>query len=147
MSKNVYLIVLISALVIVILLFFTGSPVLTIGFIGIPLGNIILWIGILGLHLLLYIGNKGYSKSQSTSGKLIKALIRLLFVTAILWFGISYLLAGNLNFNFRSDAPTFTGSIEASNIYWNLIYTLIIGPIALSILYYIICFFEFKKHP
>ncbi|OZV67229.1 hypothetical protein [Winogradskyella aurantia] len=130
---------------IVVILFSTGSSVLTYNVIGIPAGNLIVWIGFISLQLGAYALKKGFKASSSLIGKLMRYLMLFLIGVSFLWFGIAYLISGNLAFNFNSNASGYFGSPKASILYWNIIYTLVIAPIALLILYSLLRYFEHLK--
>ncbi|MCA0133400.1 hypothetical protein [Winogradskyella alexanderae] len=130
---------------IVVILFSTGSSILTYDLFGIPAGNLIIWFGFISLQLAVYSFQKGFKASNSILGKLIRNLMRLLIGISILWFGIAYLLSGNLNFDFSSSATGYLGSPEASILYWNIIYALIVAPIVLMIAYSLLRYFERLK--
>jgi hypothetical protein len=129
----------------VVILFSTGSSILTYNLLGIPAGNIIVWIGFIGLQLGAYSLKKGFKGSRSVLGKILRFLMLGLITIAFLWFGIAYLLSGNLGFNFSSSASGYTGSPEASILYWNIIYFLVIAPIILLIAYTLLRYFEGLK--
>lgn len=145
MTKKTLLFISVVILFVVILLFATGASVLTTDVLGIPFGNILLWMGFIALQLVTYLANKGFKKSTSTLGKILRSLMIGLIVISILWFGIAYILSGNTGFNFSSSATSYFGSPKASILYWNIIYGLVIAPIALSLIYAILRFFEVRK--
>lgn len=145
MSKRTILALSFLILGITIILFSTGSSILTYDLFGVPAGNILLWLGFIALQVATYISNGGFKKSPSRLGKLIRWLMIALIVISILWFGIAYVLSGNTGFNFSSSAASFFGSPEASILYWNIIYVLVVAPIALSLAYAILRFIENRK--
>ena len=131
---------------IVVILFSTGSSILTYDLFGIPAGNLIVWFGFISLQLAVYSFHKGFKASNSILGKLIRNLMHLLIGVSILWFGIAFLLSGNLNFDFSSSATGYLGSPKASILYWNIIYVLIVAPVVLMILYSLLRYFERLKN-
>lgn len=129
----------------VVILFSTGSSVLNYNLLGIPVGNIIIWIGFIALQLGAYSLKKGFKGSSSVLGEILRFLMLGLIVIAFLWFGIALLLSGNFGFNFSSSASGYTGSPNASILYWNIIYFLVIAPIILLIAYTLLRYFEGLK--
>lgn len=130
---------------IVIILFATGSSILTYGVFGIPAGNLILWVGFISLQFAVYSFHKGFKASNSILSKLIRNMMHLLIGVSILWFCIAYLLSGNLNFDFSSSAKGYLGSPKASILYWNILYVLIVAPVVLMVLYSLLRYFEHLK--
>ena len=145
MSKRTLLFILISVLLLIIFLFATGSSVLTKNVVGIPLGNIMVWIGFISLQFLVFTIKNRFKSSNSIIGKIIRFLMKTLIVISILWFGIAYILSGNINFNFSSNSAGYFGSPKASILYWNIIYALVISPIILMIAYTLLRFYERLK--
>lgn len=145
MNKKKLLFILLSILIVNIVLFTSGSEILTKSLFGIPAGNIILWIGIISLQLLVYVVHNGFKKSTSLIGKMMRILMIVLIILAVLWFAIAYFLSGNVNFNFGSNTVGYLGSHKASILYWNIIYIIIIAPIVLLITYSLLSFFERKN--
>jgi len=78
-------------------------------------------------------------------GKFIRILMLVLTIVSILWFGIAFLLSGNFNFDFSSSATGYLGSPEASILYWNIIYVLIVTLIVLMITHSLLRYFERLK--
>jgi hypothetical protein len=70
--------------------------------------------------------------------------MQLLIVLAVLWLLIGYLLAGNINFNFK-PTDTFQGSPKASAVFWNINYIIVAAPIILASIYNLIRFIEIRK--
>ena len=130
---------------IVVILFSTGSSILTYDFFGIPAGNLIIWFGFIAIQLAVYSFHKGFKATHSVLGKLIRNLMRILIAFSVLWFGIAYFLSGNIGFNFSSEATGYLGSPRASILYWNIIYVLLIAPVILMILYSLLRYFERLK--
>lgn len=130
---------------IVVILFSTGSSVLTYDLFGIPAGNLIIWFGFIAIQLAIFSFHKGFKASKSMAGKFIRILMLVLIVISILWFGIAYVLSGNIGFNFSSEATGYLGSPKASILYWDIIYALVITPIILMIAYTLLRYFERLK--
>jgi hypothetical protein len=145
MSKKTCLILSIAILILSLVLLITGSSILNLSVLEIPLGNIITWLGFIALQFTFFLIHNGFKKSQSFLGKTIKYLMYTLIIVSILWFVIAYILSGNINFNFKTSND-FIGSPKASILYWNINYTLAIAPIILSLLYSILRFIEHKKN-
>ncbi len=145
MTKKTILIISFFFLGLVIFLFSTGSSILTKDLLGIPAGNILLWLGLIALQIAIYLSNKGFKNSTSKIGKILRLVMIGLIVISILWFGIAYILSGNTGFNFSSSATSYFGSPRASILYWNIIYALVLVPIALTLIYGVLRFFERRK--
>lgn len=142
MNKRISLLILLLIILIIIILFSIGSTVLTKNIFEIPIGNIIVWIGFISIQLFVFTVNNRFKKSSSFIGKLIRYAMIVLVVVSILWFGIAYVLSGNVKFNFSSNAKGYLGSPKASILYWYIIYTLVIAPIILMISYSLLRYFE-----
>ncbi len=134
-----------AAIGIVVILFSTGSSILTYDLFGIPAGNLILWVGLISLLFAVYSFHKGFKASKSMVGKFIRILMLVLIMVSIMWFGIAYILSGNVGFNFSSEASGYLGSPKASILYWNIIYVLLIAPVVLIIFYSLLRYFERLK--
>jgi len=130
---------------IIVILFSTGSSILAYALLGIPAGNLIIWFGFISIQLAVYSFNKGFKASKSMVGKFIRILMLVLTIVSILWFGIAFLLSGNFNFDFSSSATGYLGSPEASILYWNIIYVLIVTLIVLMITHSLLRYFERLK--
>ncbi|WP_296324385.1 hypothetical protein [Winogradskyella sp.] len=130
---------------VVVILFSTGSSVLTYNLFGIPAGNLIIWIGFIAIQLAVFSFHKGFKASNSVVGKLIRNLMRILIGISILWFGIAYILSGNIGFNFSWEASGYLGSPKASILYWKIIYVLVVAPVVLMISYSLLLYFERLK--
>ena len=143
-TKRVLITSSLSVLIISVLLLATGSSLLTKSFGGIPLGNLTTWAGFIALQLSIYWGHSKFTKSNSILGKIIKTLIETLIVISFLWLAIAYILSGNINFTFKPSAG-FQGSNEASNVFWNINYCLVIAPIVLASIYNLLKLIEIRK--
>lgn len=141
MKRKLKLSVLAVILITVILLFISGSSLLVKEIFVVPFGNILVWIGLMAWQIFLYILNFGFKKGGIPS-RIIRAVAISLIFVSISWFLISFILSGNVNFNFSSNASSFQGSPNASILYWNLIYTLIVLPIVLTLIYQTIRIFN-----
>ena len=145
MNNKRHLLVFATIIIVNIILFSTGSSILSKNLFGIPFGNILLWMGLIAFHLLFYKLNSNYESINTGIARLIKRLAKFFIFISIIWFGIAYILSGNVNFNFSSSAISYFGSPKASILFWNIIYTLVISPIVLSIIYTILKFIEIRK--
>jgi hypothetical protein len=145
MTSKTTLYISLVILGIVIVLFSAGSSILTTKVFGIPAGNLIIWLGFIALQFATYALNKGFRKQKTVLGKVIRTVMILLIIISILWFGIAYVLSGNTSFNFSSRNTTYQGSPRASILYWNIIYTLIIAPVVLSLLHNMLRYFKSRK--
>lgn len=143
-NKKKHFILSLLILLISVTLLATGSSLLTKNLAETPLGNLITWFAFIALQLAIYWGHNKFAKSKTLLGKIIKSLIITLIIISVLWIVIAYGLSGNMSFNFK-PSNTFQGSIEASKLFWNINYTLVIAPIVLSSIYNVLRLFEIRK--
>lgn len=119
----------IAVILLTINLFITGSTLLTYALAdGVPLGTFITWAGLIAVPTAIYYG---IEELRNPSVKVIKYLswiLKLIYFLSILWVPISYLLAGNISFNFR-ESPTFQGGQTAMQVFWVFTYGLVISSI------------------
>ncbi|GAB5565447.1 MAG: hypothetical protein Wins2KO_25100 [Winogradskyella sp.] len=146
MNYNKTLAISVLTVIIVAFLFISGNSILTKSFLSIPAGNLILWLGLIALQITNYSINKGFESANSFLSNTIKLLSIGLLLLSILWFGIAYFISGDLGFNFNSNATSFAGSPEAGVLHWRIIYSLVISPVVLIIIYKIGSFIENRKH-
>jgi len=127
-----------------IYLLITGSSILTRPLYSnstVPFGTIITWAGIIALPLSIYWGINNLRNPSSSFHKYLTACLKLLFVLAILWVPICYLLSGNLSFSF-TETDTFRGGQSAMRWFWIISYATAIGPILLLITYWLSTVFK-----
>ena len=132
--------------VIVIILLFTGSSLLTLALDKdqtIPLGTLITWTGMISLPLTIYWGISELRKPRSKLNQILSIFLKIILILGILWVPISYLLAGNLSFSF-SEKETFQGGQDAMRWFWRLSYGIGIGAIMIVIVYWISLIFRKK---
>jgi hypothetical protein len=94
-----------------IFLLATGSSLLTLPIgkqVVVPLGNLITWAGIIALPLSAYWGMGALRTPTKRLNSILGGALKALIILAICWFPISFLLAGNLSFNF-AGIPSFQG--------------------------------------
>lgn len=140
MSKRIIwffasLIMLVAALS----LLFTGSPWLEIGLIEdpyLPLGTLTTWFGMIAIPLAIYWCSKTFRLPERSLDHFLSKAIKAVLLLAILWGPISYLLAGNLAFNF-SEVDRFQGGQTAMRWFWRYSYGLPIASIAILLSYWI----------
>ena len=129
----------------VVVIFITGSPLLTLALDNnnsIPLGTFITWLGFISYTLTFYFGIKRLQLPEKTYEKVLALVLKIIILSAILWVPISYLLAGNIAFTF-TETITFQGGQQAMKLFWYFIYFLTIGPLVIVSIYGI--FKLFKK--
>ena len=86
--------------------------------IGLPIGTLVAWGGIVAFPTALYFGP---ARRLGRSGLLAKSCMFLLKAALLLassWGLVAYGLAGNWAFTFSGRALTFRGSDEASVVFW-----------------------------
>ncbi|MAP54955.1 MAG: hypothetical protein CL605_08650 [Altibacter sp.] len=139
----IFLIVTISSIILLV----TGSPLLTLPldeFHTIPLGTFITWLGMISLPLTIFIGCREFRNPTTKLNRILSGFLKIIIVLGILWVPISYLLAGNLSFNF-SEKDTFQGGQTAMIWFWRLSYGIGIGSISILIIYLISLIFKKNK--
>lgn len=137
-KKKVGFIVALAVTFSTIILLITGSSLLTMSLghsNSVPLGNFITWAGMISLPLSIYLGVQGLRHPSGIFNRLLSRLLKIILAIAILWFPISYLLAGNLSFSF-SEKETFQGSQNAMKWFWRLSYGIGIGAISTVLIYW-----------
>lgn len=127
-----------------IILLASGSSLLTISLNSsnsVPLGNIITWAGMISLPLSIYLGVRNLRRPSGILNTSLAGLLKIILAMAILWFPLSYMLAGNLSFSF-SEKETFQGSQKAMRWFWGFSYGIGIGAISTVIMYWISLLFK-----
>ena len=110
----------------------TASPVLVrmaIEPIGLPLGNLTTWAGIVALPTASWLAFSKYLAGHATANRFCRAVMLMLLVLAAAWGLVSFGLAGNWAFNFSASSESFRGSGLAGEIF--RIYTVSIIAITL----------------
>ena len=110
----------------------TSSPLLVLMAvepIGLPMGNLTTWAGIVALPVASCVGFSAYLSGNTTGGRVSGIIMRTLLVLAAAWGFVSFGLAGNWMFNFSASSDSFRGSALAGEIFW--IYTISIVAITL----------------
>ncbi|WP_345170291.1 hypothetical protein [Algibacter aquimarinus] len=127
-----------------IIIFATGSSLLTLAINNsntIPLGTFITWVGLISLPMSIFWGIQELRKPTTNFNKFLSSFLKLIILLAILWVPISYLLAGNLSFNF-SEKTVFQGGQTAMKCFWFLTYGISIGALSTICLYWISLLFK-----
>ena len=123
--------VALAIFLIVLGLLVTGSPLLVVSLgerLGLPLGNVITWFGMMALVMMIWFGSKGLRKPSSRRDRTYRRLWFVLLALAILWPFVSYALAGNWNFSFgRRDG--FRGSSDAAEWFFRYSYAVVLLPV------------------
>lgn len=88
---------------------------------NIPWGNLTTWLGMIALPLSVYWGSNKLRRPDTGFRKYLFLLLKGLIILGILWVPISYLLAGNVAFNF-SSTEGFQGGQSAMRWFWRLSY-------------------------
>lgn len=130
----------------VIILLATSSSVLTIDLDNsnsIPMGTFITWVGMISLPLSIFFGIGKLRKPTGKFNRILAMLLKFILVLAILWVPISYLLAGNISFNF-SEKETFQGGQVAMKWFWGLSFGIGLGAILILVMYWVSLLFKKK---
>lgn len=114
-------------------LLITGSPLLLIGLDAadtIPSGTFITWLGLVSLPLTMLWGFKTLQQPTNSFTRTLATLLKISIALSVLWVPVSYLLAGNISFNF-SEKATFQGGFTAMQWFWRYTYGIVIFPLVL----------------
>ena len=128
-------------------LLITGSSVLTLSLSNsnnIPLGQITTWLGMIALPYIFYFSIAGLRDPKSKIERAYAKILKILIGMAVLWVPISYLLAGNIAFEFTEKAE-FQGGQLAMQLFWYFSYFVAAGPILLFLVYGITSIFKRRK--
>jgi hypothetical protein len=118
-----------------LLLLARGSPLLVLPLsetMGLPLGNLIVWLGMLALVLIIWFGSPGLRQPSSATDRFYRGIWIVLLLLALAWPFVSYTLAGNWEFSFRRR-DVFQGSGEAATWFFSFSFVVILLPIAFAV--------------
>ena len=104
------------------------SPILEDPYI--PMGNLIFSVAFIAFPVFLDMASRGFSLPYSGMKKNILTAFKVAVIFAVLWWPISYMLAGNFSNSFRNQAE-FVGSAEAGRWFWGYSYFIVFFPIGL----------------
>jgi hypothetical protein len=93
--------------------------------------------GIIALPLSAYWGIGALRTPTKRLNSILGGALKALIILAICWFPISFLLAGNLSFNF-AGIPSFQGGPIAMRLFWVLSYGLALGTILIISIYWVL---------
>ncbi len=113
-------------------LLFTGSPLLlllAIERIGLPLGNVTTWVGMIALVMMVYLGSDRLRHPRSKPDAIYRATWIVLLVLALGWPLVSYALAGNWANTFSGSATSFRGSPAAAKWFMGYSIAVVILPL------------------
>lgn len=117
-----------------LLLLASGSPVLVLSLsdtMGLPLGNVIAWLGMLSLVLMIWFASPGLRQSPTATDRFYRGIWIVLLVLALAWPLVSYALAGNWEFSFRRR-DVFQGSGEAATWFFRYSFTVMLLPLVFA---------------
>ena len=146
-NSLIWFFILLSVVIFTIYLLVSGSELMTVALDNsdtIPLGSFITWAGIIAMPLMIYCGVKELRQPNNELNKTLSKLLKLIIIISILWLPISYLLAGNIAFNF-STIHSFQGGPIAMKLFWIFSYGLTISSITILVLYWMARLFCSKK--
>jgi hypothetical protein len=119
---NIFFILSLGIFILSLYLLATASPALNYP-LGkddtLPLGNFITWVGLIALPMALYWGVGQLRTPGDGLYKILSSAVKALIFLSILWLPISYMLAGNMNFNF-GEVDAFQGGQLAMKLFWGL---------------------------
>ena len=107
----------------------TGSPLLVVTLserLGLPLGNVITWLGMVALVLVIWFASPGIRAPRTRTDRFYRGAWRTLLVMAVLWPFVSYALAGNWWYSF-GQRDTFRGSSDAADWFFRYSFILLIS--------------------
>ena len=123
-------------------LLLTGSPLLlatAIERIGLPLGNVIVWAGMVSLPVATYLGFRSCLERETPLRRALRFVARALLVLGAAWGFVSYGLAGNWAYNFSVRAGGFQGSETAALIFWGYSFAVVALTLLLAIALLVLC--------
>ena len=100
--------------------------------LGLPAGNVIVWLGMLALVLMIWFASAGLRQPSSGSDRVYRRIWLALLVLALAWPFVSYALAGNWSYSFRRR-DVFQGSGAAATWFFSFSYTVVILPLVFAI--------------
>lgn len=146
-KRKVWFYVSIFVVVSALYLLVSGSSILTIALDknnSVPLGTFITWIGLISFPLMIFFGVKELRQPTNMFTKILGIFLKSMLILALLWLPISYLLAGNISFNF-SENDSFQGGQLAMRWFWRLSYGIVIGSILILLIFLLVRLFKFIK--
>lgn len=96
----------------------------------VPFGNLIFWAAFIAFPIFLDNVSRGFTIPYPGMKSRIQKAFKWAVLFALLWWPISYLLAGNFSNTFQNQEE-FVGSTEASQWFWGYSYFVVLFPIAL----------------
>lgn len=121
MSKSSVLLgVLVLLTIVVVILLTSGSSFLTVSLDTenqVPAGTFITWFGMITLPLSVFLGCGKLRNSETVFQNFLSVIIKMVIILGVLWLPFSYLLAGNIAFNF-TEKLTFQGGQLAMKLFW-----------------------------
>ena len=99
----------------------------------IPFGNALFSLAFVAFPIFLDAASRGFAIPFPGVQEPIRTAFKAAFFFAIIWWPVSYMLAGNFANTFRNQAE-FVGSAEAGQWFWGYSYFIVFFPIALWLL-------------
>jgi hypothetical protein len=113
----------------------SGSQVLVLALsesMGLPLGNLVTWMGMLALVFMIWFASAGLRQPSSDSDLIYRRAWVILLVLAISWPFVSYALAGNWSYSFRRR-DVFQGSSAAAEWFFSYSFAVVMLPIVFAV--------------
>lgn len=123
--------VALATLLIVLGLLVTGSPILLVPLgarLGLPLGNVITWFGMVALVMMIWFGSGGLRNPVTRVDRFYRLAWVVLLALAVLWPFVSYTLADNWSFSF-GRREGFRGSSRAADWFFRYSYAVFLLPL------------------
>ncbi len=95
---------------------------------NIPIGNFIIWAGIIALPCAVLSGIRNIYRPENSKDGVYNFLLKALILLSGLWGIVGYFLSGNWAFTFKNDP-------QSSAIYWNYVYFIVTAPIGVALIY------------
>lgn len=96
--------------------------------LGLPLGTLITWLGLLSLPGMLYFAFPSLRTPKGRTQQFLRSAWRISLLLALAWPFISFYLASNWSFSFRLQ-DSFRGSDRASYYFWCLCTATVVWPL------------------
>ncbi len=133
--------------IVTLVLLMTGSKWLVISLSdtkNIPSGTFITWLGLIALPTSIILGVNSLYFPKNKRDRLFKKIMLFAVILAVIWFPVSYLLAGNISFSFTEKA-VFQGGQDAMRWFWRYTYGIPIFSLGTFLLYGILSAFRKKE--
>lgn len=136
-KRTVYFLISLLVFLLALGLLITGSSFLVQPLFpgaSIPVGTVSTWLGLIALALLFIYGNSKLKAAKNNIEKTIRSGFKTCLFLAISWGIVSFLLAGNWQFNFKTSTD-FVGSSKAYEVFRYFTLAVVILPFLIAFFY------------